>query len=71
MNNKQLAELYVELALKYEEQFPVECGFAAATSAQALLVEKIASRRAVEKRYRPYRAGLCVRACRYTQICKS
>ena len=27
----------------YQEQFPVECGFAAATSAQGLLVEKIKS----------------------------
>ncbi|EPJ45224.1 MAG: hypothetical protein OFPI_37590 [Osedax symbiont Rs2] len=41
MNNKQLAELYVELALMYEEDFPVKCGFAAATSAQTMLVEKI------------------------------
>ena len=43
MNNKQLAELYVELALMYEEEFPVECGFAEATKAQALMVDKIKS----------------------------
>lgn len=41
MNYKELAELYMDLSMKYEEEFPVECGFEAATKARTNMVEKI------------------------------
>lgn len=41
MNYEELAELYVELSMKYEEEYPVECGFDAATKARTSMVEKI------------------------------
>jgi len=41
MNNEDLANLYVKLSMKYEEEFPVECGFEAATKVQTNMIEKI------------------------------
>jgi len=41
MNNDALAELYIELAMKYEEENYVECGFKAATETRRKIVDKI------------------------------
>lgn len=41
MNNEALVELYIELAMKYEEENYVECGFKAATDARRKIVDKI------------------------------
>lgn len=41
MNNKQIAALYVELAVMYQEEFPVECVAEPAINQQTRWVEKI------------------------------
>lgn len=41
MNNEELASLYQELSMKYEEDFPVECGFAKATQERMIMLDKI------------------------------
>ena len=41
MNNDALAELYINLAMKYEEENYVECGFKAATDARRKIIDKI------------------------------
>lgn len=41
MTNEEIANLYQELGLKFEEEFYVECGFEAATKRQEELVSKI------------------------------
>ena len=43
MNNHELADLYVDLAMKYEEDNYVECGFKEATEARQRLVDSIKS----------------------------
>jgi len=43
LNNGELADLYIELSLKYEEEFPVECGFELATNERIKMVDKIRS----------------------------
>lgn len=49
MNNDQLADLYIELAMKFEEENYVECGFKAATEQRQKLIEKIRSGRVNKK----------------------
>lgn len=41
MNNKQLAALYVELAVMYQEEFPAQCDEEPAINQQNVMVEKI------------------------------
>ncbi len=41
MNNAELADLYINLAMKFEEENYVECGFKAATEARQKIVAKI------------------------------
>ena len=41
MNNEELADLYIELFMKYEEEFPVECGFELATNERIKMIDKI------------------------------
>jgi len=41
MNNEALANLYQTLSMKYEEDFPVECGFAKATEERMKMLDKI------------------------------
>lgn len=41
MNNVELADLYINLAMKFEEENYVECGFKAATEARQKIVAKI------------------------------
>lgn len=41
MNNEKLAELFIDLSMKYEEDNYVECGFKAATDARKEMIVKI------------------------------
>lgn len=41
MDNEKLANLYQDLSMKYEEEFPVECGFAKATQERTMMLDKI------------------------------
>ena len=41
MTNEELADLYINLAMKFEEENYVECGFKAATEARQKIVSKI------------------------------
>jgi len=41
LNNGELANLYMELSMKYEEEFPVECGFELATNERIKMIDKI------------------------------
>jgi len=41
LNNEELADLYIELSMKYEEEFPVDCGFELATNERIKMVDKI------------------------------
>lgn len=43
MNNEELAQLYINLSLKYEEDNYVECGFKQATEAREVIINKIKS----------------------------
>ena len=43
MNNAELADLYMKLSMKYEEEFPVECGFEIATKERMSVIDKIRS----------------------------
>lgn len=43
MNNAELADLYIKLSMKYEEEFPVQCGFEIATKKQMIIIDKIRS----------------------------
>jgi len=52
MNNQELANLYVDLAMKYEEDNYVECGFKEATQARQRLVDSIKSGKLTKKEFR-------------------
>jgi len=41
LNNAELADLYMKLSMKYEEEFPVECGFEIATKERMKMIDKI------------------------------
>ncbi|WP_067049563.1 hypothetical protein [Moritella sp. JT01] len=41
MNNSELADLYMKLSMRYEEEFPVECGFEIATKERMNMIDKI------------------------------
>jgi len=41
MNHAELAEKYIQLAMRYSEEHFVECGFAKATHYQHALIERI------------------------------
>ncbi len=41
VNNEELAALYIDLSMKYEEDNYVECGFKAATDARKNMIDKI------------------------------
>jgi len=41
LNNAELADLYMKLSMKFEEEFPVECGFEIATKERMNMIDKI------------------------------
>ena len=41
MNNEALAELYIKLSMRYEEDNFVECGLKSATEARQNIIDKI------------------------------
>jgi hypothetical protein len=43
VNTTELAELYLELSMRYEEEHFVECGFESATKARSEMYKKILS----------------------------